>query len=275
MGRKPGMKRAWRFTVNNYTDDDLHHLDDSDEKQVRYFICGGEVGEEGTPHLQGYVYFHNPKDFHQAKAFIGERANIEPTNGSPEQNRAYCSKDGKFIEYGDMPKQGSRSDIATARQRLINGDNIFDVVTETSSYQAARHVELIYRYQTMRQPPLQQRQIQWYATKWTTGKLTQLAQTYKDYYVAQTNTWDAYTGQQTVIMKIEEDPQKLLLRLLSTIPCQLNTRWGIRYLQPTTKQIVIISTKMPMMFYDDSDSVELHCLVGELILDLDPSPRAS
>ena len=56
----------------------------------------------GTPHLQGYVYFHNARQ-HRAVTRLLPRAVVQPANGTTKQNYTYCTKDGDFFEHGDMP----------------------------------------------------------------------------------------------------------------------------------------------------------------------------
>ena len=110
--RQQSRARAYCFTINNWNDtdaDQLQQLCNSDK--VKYFIGGKETGEEGTPHIQGYVMFKTPTAFSTVKGFLS-RAHIEVARGTPEENIAYCSKDGNYIEHGDRPmtqeKKGER-----------------------------------------------------------------------------------------------------------------------------------------------------------------------
>lgn len=91
----------WCFTINNPTDADaeavLALVHDSS-----YLICGDEVGEQGTPHMQGYVVF--PRNWRMSKLSRAlPRARLALARGSSKDNQAYCSKGGKFEEYGDCP----------------------------------------------------------------------------------------------------------------------------------------------------------------------------
>ena len=63
---------------------------------MKYGIAEAEhTGDnEGTPHIQGYIYFENAQTFNRMKILLGERAHIEKANGSPKQNYDYCSKEG-------------------------------------------------------------------------------------------------------------------------------------------------------------------------------------
>ena len=81
-------KRSFCFTVNNYDDTDIGYL--KLLKGVKYMIIGKEVGESGTPHLQGYVMFKNARSVKNiVKTLLGH---VEVAKGSPVDNYKYCSK---------------------------------------------------------------------------------------------------------------------------------------------------------------------------------------
>jgi Putative viral replication protein len=43
------------FTLNNYTEDEFKKIGEYMLKNAVYGIVGREIGELGTPHLQGYI----------------------------------------------------------------------------------------------------------------------------------------------------------------------------------------------------------------------------
>lgn len=94
--------RNWCFTLNNPTEEECVQLRDL-LVRGRYAIVGNEVGENGTPHLQGYTVFLHARGLSSVKA-ISERAHWEPAKGNSLQNYEYCSKEGNiFLEHGDRP----------------------------------------------------------------------------------------------------------------------------------------------------------------------------
>ena len=100
--------RGWIFTINNWTEEDERAvLTLSEQENVKYLICGKEVGESGTPHLQGAVYFNNACRFSTMKKKL-ERAHLESARGDAFSNEDYCGKDGEIlVEVGRPNNQGS------------------------------------------------------------------------------------------------------------------------------------------------------------------------
>lgn len=93
-------------------------------------MIGKEQGEEGTPHLQGYIVFKNKKRFSTVKQFVGARAHVEPKSkrSTPTEASDYCKKDGDYQEFGECPRgPGSRSDLAGVYRRIIDGASGEDI----------------------------------------------------------------------------------------------------------------------------------------------------
>lgn len=103
----------WCFTINNYSEDDEQSCTDFlSSGNVVYGVVGREIGESGTPHLQGFVILHNPQRLSFLRRKISDRGHYERCNGTSEQNRDYCRKDGDFEEFGTFPsRQGARTDL--------------------------------------------------------------------------------------------------------------------------------------------------------------------
>jgi len=89
--------RSWIFTLNNPTVEP-----DFDASGASYLCFGREVGLLGTPHLQGFVQFSQPKSLAQLRAII-PGAHLEVRKGTFRQAIAYCEKDGNFVEFGVRP----------------------------------------------------------------------------------------------------------------------------------------------------------------------------
>lgn len=87
---------SYCFTINNYSNADENLLKDLPYK---YIVYGREVGESGTPHLQGYVEFHSKRHFSAVKK-LHTTAHWEIRKGTAQQAAEYCKKDNDFFEDG-------------------------------------------------------------------------------------------------------------------------------------------------------------------------------
>lgn len=97
---RPSGSKRWTFTWNNYPDDWLAPL--APIFQGSEWIGGYEVGESGTPHIQGYIEFPTkvrpigyrgaPKEIHW-----GDKDG-KPAKGTRAQNVAYCIKEGDVVK---------------------------------------------------------------------------------------------------------------------------------------------------------------------------------
>lgn len=98
--------RRWCFTINNYTDEDVTRIESlytNPDNHITYLVIGREVGDNGTPHLQGFVTFSRRKTLNVVKALISERGHYERAHGNNDQASRYCKKDGNFTEFGTPP----------------------------------------------------------------------------------------------------------------------------------------------------------------------------
>ena len=102
--------RRWVFTLNNYTEAEVEHVKSFFATDTTYGVFGYEEGEQGTPHLQGFIVLSRSRGLSFVRRFL-PRAHWEPSRGTNEQARNYCIKDGSFHEHGRLPRSGQRSDL--------------------------------------------------------------------------------------------------------------------------------------------------------------------
>lgn len=100
---QPKSMRRVCFTLNNYTDTELEGFHKIHQEKTNLICYGMEVGHLGTPHLQGYIEFKNPKKFSTVKNLLGERCHFEKARGTRQQNIVYCKKDGCFFSNFPIP----------------------------------------------------------------------------------------------------------------------------------------------------------------------------
>lgn len=106
--------RKYVFTLNNYDEKDIEKVKNYlNDKSVKW-IFGKEVGEKGTPHLQGYMEYKYPKKWsticNGCDSF--KKAWSTKARGSMEQNISYTTKEGDYYHGGfNLEKAKYKVDI--------------------------------------------------------------------------------------------------------------------------------------------------------------------
>jgi len=94
--------KRWCFTINNPTPEDYASLPLL-EPIISYLVYSDEVGEEGTPHIQGFVVFKTNHRLTAVKRHL-PRAHVEAARSSSFVCAEYCKKDGlNIVELGTIP----------------------------------------------------------------------------------------------------------------------------------------------------------------------------
>lgn len=102
--------KTYIFTLNNYTDDEVDFFTNRIDG-VNRLVVSKEVGENGTPHLQGYVTWQRAKRLSALKKLV-PRAHWE---ASTRKDVSYEKKVGSIVIVDvDNAKQGARNDIQGA-----------------------------------------------------------------------------------------------------------------------------------------------------------------
>lgn len=124
MSVKGPRSRAWVFTLNNYTENDEKYLQET--LDCDYIVYGREVSPSGTPHLQGFVYFKNPRN----GTTVGKYRKwwCAPAKADSLSNGAYTKKGDDWFEKGARPATseekgaGERDRYKRAYECAIAGD---------------------------------------------------------------------------------------------------------------------------------------------------------
>jgi len=238
-------QRNWCFTLNNYTFEEQLRIEDID---CRYLTYGIEEGENGTPHLQGYIEFGKVIRFNSVKKLIGERAHIEKRRGTREQARDYCHKDGEYFEKGnwDMGGQGTRNDLDTVRQLAL--EEGMRTVTASCNAQQIRVAEKFLTYNE--EPRDWKPEVHWIYGPTGTGK-TKLAMELTnpdDRYEKKNGSkwWNGYDNHEDVIIDDFRDSWWALTDMLSILDRyghRVECKGGERQLR--ARKIIVTSAKAP------------------------------
>lgn len=127
------------FTVNNYTDEIITRIEDSVVSNCSYLVFGKEVGDNGTPHLQGFLKLKSKLTCIQVKNLFGCNPHIEPAKASDDVNKTYCTKQGDYKEYGTCAKPGKRNDIEKFKAEVKKGTFNVKTLRENHSQVFARY----------------------------------------------------------------------------------------------------------------------------------------
>lgn len=255
--------RSWCFTVNNFCAEEVKGLR---EVVCDYMIVGDEIGENETPHLQGYVRWKNPKEFDSVKNVLGERAHLEAAKGSPQQNIVYCSKEHILFELGERPMMGRRSDIAAVQEVLADTGRIRDVVAIATSIQSIRCAEVLVKYIEPSRDWLPE--VFWFHGPSGSGKTRTAFELCSDPWVsAGSLRWfDGYDAHEDVIFddfRADHCSFSILLRLLDRYAFRVEVKGGFR--QFLARRIFITSPYSPLVMpWGAEDSTQLVRRIAEI-----------
>lgn len=86
--------KYWCFTLNNYDSSNISKIIDICNNNKIDYIFGEEIGEQGTPHLQGFIrYKTKARPFN---TFDNDKIHWEKTKSNFDNNIAYCIKQDKY-----------------------------------------------------------------------------------------------------------------------------------------------------------------------------------
>ncbi len=93
--------KRWCFVLNNYTEDEINSLVPKFREYCKKYIVAKEVGEQGTPHLQGFFEFHTKR--RPIGVFNNIRLHFDKARACDLDQVIYCSKEGSVIEKYGLP----------------------------------------------------------------------------------------------------------------------------------------------------------------------------
>jgi len=194
------------FTYNNYPDafqSDVHLDTWLSQLGGVYAVVGRELSPTtGTPHLQGYLAFANPRALSSIrKLLIG--CHVEPARGTPQQCRTYCIKDGSFREFGDPPTEdpGTREKQRWENARTLAKEGRFDDIPADIYVRYIGNLQRIYRDTLPPLDPLPNTCGRWLLGPTGSGKSRGVREAYPLVYPKPLNKWwDGYDNQTHVLL---------------------------------------------------------------------------
>lgn len=264
--------RSVVFTLNNFTETELKGVLDW---ACSYLVVGEEVGESGTPHLQGYVEWGRSVRFTTMKN-LNNRIHWEKRKGTAKQAADYCKKgeqskaeweehnvlgpnygkNAKVHELGEISSQGERKDLDEVKEAILSGRKVDDIVLEQPMlfHQYGRTLNKIEDLAMRKKYRNFMTKGIWYYGPTGVGKSHAAFEGYTPethYVLPNDREWcDGYTQQETVIIndfrghiKYEE-----LLMMVDKWPYTLCRR-GREPLPFMSKTVIITSSLSPEQVY--------------------------
>lgn len=258
-----GRSRGWCFTLNNYTAADCIAIK---AIECNYLIYGRETGEQGTPHLQGYVQFATKKSLLQLKKLL-PKAHLETTKGSIKSNIRYCSKeDPEPVEKGKRPldaqEKGRINKEKWANLRALAKAGDLETIGQNNPQvwvQNYRTLKLISKDHMEKPDPLEFPCGEWIWGEAGLGK-THLPRTkYPDAFIKdRTKWWDGYQGQEVAILD-DIDPYCVSLAALvkdwgDKWPIKVEDKGSAMFIRP--KKFIITSQYPPEGIWKDPETLD-------------------
>lgn len=200
-------------------------------------------------HWQGFVVFKNARTMQSILKEV-PGTHLEVAKGSADQNYKYCTKDGKFVTFGERPVgQGKRSDLDRLVSHFKEGGNMLGAL-EIAPGTACRNMTNLYKLEHMFSPPRDWiMDVRIYYGKPGSGKTRAV---YDEFgfdavFKKQKNKWwDGYTGQDVILID-DFDPDSYYtgltfdywLELLDRYPMSLEVKGGTCMMR---SHIVIITS---------------------------------
>lgn len=258
--------RSFCFTLNNYGPTDLNDICFR-MVDCKYLVVGHEVGENGTPHLQGFVSFENARSFKHLKALL-PRAHIEIkcANSTFKQASDYCKKDGHFHEQGELPKDPSAKGVdEKARWASIialaeAGD--WDTIKEEYPVEYATKLRMLEYLHAKRPRELVECAAphQWIYGPPGTGKSRMARDKNPGAFIKDPTEkwWDGYDDEEVVIIddfdKFQVKQGGDMKRWLDRYPFQAQVKGGYCKVRPV--KIIVTSNYHPSEIWDDAVTVQ-------------------
>lgn len=250
------------FTLNNYTEEEYNAVLNWD---CKYLIVGKEVGEQNTPHLQGYVEWLHAKKFTSLKN-LNPRIHWEKRRGTAKEASDYCKKEGYFYEKGTISCQGKRSDLEDVAEMVEQKVSLKEIAQTfpTTYIKYHKGIEKLINifYEDRNEKPY----VHWRWGKTGTGKTYGAVQAHPSHYIKDgTKWWDGYEQQEAIIIDDFDGKwdYRNFLRLLDKYKYQGETKFG--YVKINSPYIYITCEHPPSHFWDDTELSQILRRIDKIV----------
>lgn len=231
---------------------------------VEYCVMGKEIcPDTQRPHLQCYMELDKPKKLSTIKNIL-PGVHLERRMGPQMKAVDYCKKDGDFVEWGVLKKQGNRTDLKELCEEVRLGKRtIKEIANEDPDayHQYGRTLHKIHTFAEEKRFRTEMTKGVWIWGPSGIGKSHRAFEGYdsETHYVKNLNEewWDGYYGQEVVIFNEFRGQIKFseLLDLADKWPKTVK----IKYFDPVqfrSKKLIITSCMHPKDCFRNLDSHE-------------------
>lgn len=258
-----GKARNHCFTLNNYT---LEEEAAIHSWECSYMVIGREIAPDtGTPHLQGYVEWKNPRALSALKK-LNPRIHWEVRKGTAVQASEYCKKGGAIWMTGEISSQGKRSDLQEVGRMALAGDNLKTIACSypTTFVKFHKGIEKLVALQMedRSEPPI----VTWIWGLAGRGKTRYCRDQADTSYIKDgTQWWDGYEQQDAIIIDDFDGkwPLRDLLRLLDRYPYQGQYKGG--YVKINSRHIFITCELPPWRIWQDNELAQVVRRLSDII----------
>jgi hypothetical protein len=271
--------RRFRFTLNNYTQEDLDALvcrPFAQGNRVTYICYGLEnAPTTGTPHVQGYLEVEKKTTFTGIQHYC--TAAYQRADTPWDTCKAYCFKtrpgdesNTVVYEEGTPMRQGQRNDLNAIGEQIVGGVRPEAIAEENPGMYARYHRGLHALRAAVIDRPRDQatpKNVVVLFGPTGTGKtrtaIERLTELYGSYYLWDPTLhpwWDGYDCHRGVVIDEFRGqlPFSVILRLLDRYRMTVQVKGGMRQFVADT--IYITSPKHPDEWYKDDGSDKLNQL---------------
>lgn len=235
------------FTLNNYSEEEYKLL--IDYNGWKYVVIGKEVGDAGTPHLQGYGELKKRKRFQALKNEF-PRVHWEQRRANRDTAANYCKKDGRYEERGTLPENASSKSSKEAVARVRAGECMRKILDDPPNLSGVRMCQMWLSYNESRR--YFKSEVYWYYGTSGSGKTKTASEEAgpEAYWHDGTKWFDGYDAHEHVLLDDFRGSNmkfNFLLKFLDRYPLRLEVKGGYR--QMLAKKIWVTSIKHPKEIY--------------------------
>jgi len=248
--------KTWVFTINNYTETDVN-LMKAWAEEVSRITASKEVGEGGTPHIQGAVTFKNKKRLGGLKKL---HARAHWAIALAADCFLYCMKeDSELIVNVNNTKQGKRSDIDEITDMIKAKKPKWEIAEKVprGAFKYPKHIDMYAAL--LIKPRSEPPEVYWRWGATGTGKTRYVFDNHTDLWVSNRNLdwFDGYNGQEVALFEEFRGSNcdfHWLLRLLDRYPMQVPIKGS--FVQWVPKIIYITTDRTPQQAYPGEPGIE-------------------